>query len=166
MNFCKEVLTSNPVKDGFKEEINMKKVLHEVRMKEDVKCVQLNSETYNRVLKKFRENNKQNYDFLIKASDVFKGVVHKFVNRMIVDVGIGKEKYFPKDFENTTLHQIFKKGEKNDLSSFRYIHSKTWLPRTVDAVVVEEMRERILTASTPYQIGGQPKHRAAEHLFP
>ena len=79
---------------------------------------------------------------------------------MIVDVGLGKEKDFPKDFDSSTLHQIFKKGDKNDLSSFRYIHSKTWLPRTVDAVVVEEIKERILKASTPYQIGGQPNHRA------
>ena len=77
---------------------------------------------------------------MIKASKAFKNVVKQIVSRMIVDVGVGKERDFPRDFEDTTLYQIFKKGDKNDLSSFHYIHSKMWLPHTVDAVVVEEIK--------------------------
>ena len=154
LEFCKGILTKNPIREGFEEEINMKKILHKERMKENIDNVKINKETYKKVLEKLKKNNKRNYDFLIKSSDTFKEVVNKFISRMIRDVGEGKENDFPRDFKDTTLHQIFKKGDKNDLASFRYIHSKTWLPHTVDAVIVEEMKEQVIEASTPYQIGG------------
>jgi hypothetical protein len=47
----------------------------------------------------------------------------------------------------------------------RFIHSKSYLPRTVEAVIVDAMKEDILDASSCYQIGGKPGHRSQEHLF-
>ena len=77
-----------------------------------------------------------------------------------------EDESFPLSFDNTTLHQIYKgKGKKEALTNNRYIHSKEWLPRTVEAMVVEVMKEGILSNSSPYQIGGQPGHRPQEHIF-
>ena len=73
---------------------------------------------------------------------------------------------FPGSFDLTTLHQIYKgKGRKDVLSNSRYIHSKEWLPRLSEGMVVESMKEVILKKSSTYQIGGQPGHRAQEHIF-
>ena len=63
---------------------------------------------------------------------------------------------------------IFKggKGRKEILSDNRFIHSKTWMPRLAEALVVEEgMKGPLVEKSTMYQIGGQPKHRAEELMF-
>ena len=68
----------------------------------------------------------------------------------------------------TTLHMIFKggKGKKEILSDNRFIHSKTWMPRLAEALIVEEgMKESLVEKSTIYQIGGQAKHRPEELIF-
>ena len=40
----------------------------------------------------------------------------------------------------TTLYNIYKgKGKKEDLESMRFIHSKSYVPRTVEAVIVDGM---------------------------
>ena len=76
------------------------------------------------------------------------------------------EEKFSNIFTETTLYNIYKgKGRKEDLDSMRFIHSKSYLPRTVEAVIVDAMKEDILDASSCYQIGGQPGHRSQEHLF-
>ena len=51
------------------------------------------------------------------------------------------------------------------MESMRFIHSKSYLPQMVEAVVVDGMKEEILKGSSCYQIGGQPGHRSQEHLF-
>jgi hypothetical protein len=63
---------------------------------------------------------------------------------------------------------IFKggKGKKEILSDNRFIHSKTWMPRLAEALVVEEgMKKPLVENSTIYQIGGQSKHRPEELIF-
>ena len=51
------------------------------------------------------------------------------------------------------------------MESFRFIHSKSYFPRTVEAVVVDGMKEDILKGLSCYQIGGQSGHSSQEHLF-
>ena len=76
------------------------------------------------------------------------------------------EEEFQSKFDYTTLHQIYKgKGKKELLDNNWYIHSKDWLPRLVEGVIVDEMKDDILDGSSPYQIGGQPGHQPQEHLF-
>ena len=51
-----------------------------------------------------------------------------------------QEEVFPDNFINTTLHVIIKggKGRKEKLTDNRFIHSKSWLPRTAKALCVED----------------------------
>ena len=162
LKYCKKVLEKNPIKEGFEEDINIKKVLHELRMKEVIDeddDKEIEEGTFGNIVDKFRRSNKRNYDFLVKASSSFKSVVYNFTKRMI------NEETYPEDFDDTTLHQIFKRGPKNALSSFRWIHSKLWLPRVTEQLVVSGSKQKILESASSMQCGGLPGHRASEHLF-
>ena len=161
LDYCKKVLKNNPVCKGFEREIELKERLHEERML-DLSEVGFtpNKSLFDKVVLKFKKNNKRNYDFIIHTGVKFKEAVFKLCKRMLEDV------VFPASFDNTTLHQIYKgKGPKEVLSNSRYIHSKEWLPRLNEGMVVEFMKDIILKKSSPYQIGGQPGHRAQEHIF-
>ena len=47
-----------------------------------------------------------------------------------------------------------------------FIHTKeSFLPRTCEALVTNQMKQRILERSTKYQIGGQPGHSPDEHIY-
>ena len=86
---------------------------------------------------------------MVRAGDSFKEAVFRLSRRMLV------EEQFPRVFDNTTLHQIYKrKGRKELLDNSRYIQSKDLFPRLVDGIVVEEIKVPILKGSSPYQIGG------------
>jgi hypothetical protein len=161
LEYCKEVLTNNEAVGDSKQVVHMKASMHSDRMMQVQEGSFLPSkEGFMRVIKKFKQNDKRNYDFLIKTGSKFKEAVFRLCSKMIT------EEQFPRSFDNTTLHQIFKgKGKREVLSNNRYIHSKDWLPRTVESMVVDNMKETILRGSSPYQIGGQPKHRPQEHIF-
>ena len=160
LKHCKGVLELNPVEKGFEEEINLREKLHVIRMKETTGEFIATEEAFERVLDKFRTNNKRNYDFLVRGGEKFKHSMYLLVRRMI------EEERFGRTFGDTTLYNIYKgKGKKEDLENMRFIHSKSYLPRTVEAVLVDGMKEEILAGSSCYQIGGQPGHRSQEHLF-
>ena len=50
------------------------------------------------------------------------------------------------------------KGSRLELGNNRYIHLKDWLPRTCDALIVDNMKPDILESSSIFQIGGQAGH--------
>ena len=62
---------------------------------------------------------------------------------------------------------IFKgKGKQEVLGNNRFIHSKSWFPRLVESLVVEDgLRRPLVEGSSIYQIGGQAGHRSEELVF-
>ena len=93
----------------------------------------------------------------------FQNYVYKFCQKMF------QEEVFPKDFQNTTLHMIFKPGKhsrREILSDSRYIHSKDFWVRATEGLVVEDgLKTPLIDGSSIYQIGGQPGHRSEELVF-
>ena len=161
LEYCREVLTKNKPEEVFKEEIQLKENMHEERML-DVEGGGFipSMNTFRKVVNKFDKSKKRNYDFLVRTGDKFKEAVFSLCRRMLM------EEEFPRVFDKTTLHQIYKgKGKKEELGNSRFIHSKDWLPRLVEGIVVEEMKEDILAGASPFQIVGQPGHQPQEHLF-
>ena len=161
LEYCRNVLKNNEPEEDVKKEIVLKGEMHMERMK---KCKDRglipSRQSFNRVIKKFKDNGKRNYDFLINSDEKFKEVVFRLCRRML------EEEEFPSSFDDTTLHQIYKgKGKKEILSNNRYIHCKEWLPRIAEGLVVDCMKDAILKGSSPYQIGGQPGHQPQEHIF-
>ena len=73
------------------------------------------------------------------------------------------EETFPKEFEETKLHMLFKggKGKQNILENNRFIHCKEWWPRVAKGLVVEDgLKDPLIQGSSIYQIGGQAGHRS------
>ena len=161
LNYCKETLSNNEPKEEYKSLIEEKKKAVEDLNKETGGEFVVNKEVFYSKIRKFKQSRKKNYDFLTKGGKKFQEAVFKFSQRMC------KEEVFPSEFQNTTLHMVFKgKGRKEVLSDNRFIHSKTWLPRLVEGLVVEGgLREALLGGSSMYQIGGQPRHRPEELVF-
>ena len=160
LDYCRGVLTNNEVEKGFEKEVELKEYVHQKQMEDTSGPGFIPSRgTFNKVLKKFKANDKRNYDFLVKTVEKFQEAVFKLARRMLL------EEKFPEGFDLTTLHHIYKgKGKREIMSNNRYIHIKEWLPMLAEGMVVEDMKEKILKGSSPYQIGGQPGHQPQEHL--
>ena len=77
------------------------------------------------------------------------------------------EEEFPTMFRKTLLNMIWKlKGRSEILKNNRFIYLKEhYLPRTVESLIVNKMKDDILKKSTIYQVGGQPGHSTDEHIF-
>ena len=162
LKYCKETLLNNEPEEEFKEEREMKKTIAARYLQQTDGEFQATKETFQYMIEKFRKSRKRNYDFLTKASPGFQDVIFKFCVRMF------EEEEFPMEFQNTTLHMVFKgeKGRKEILSDSRFIHCKEFWARTAEGLLVEDgLRGPLIEKSSIYQIGGQPGHRPEELVF-
>jgi hypothetical protein len=154
-------LANNIPEEAFKEEINEKiKNVKEILTDKGGEF-ETNYETFQWNINKFKKSGKKNYDFLTKSGQKFQKAVFKMCQRML------REERFPKFFQETTLHMLYKgSGRKDSLPNQRFIHCKSWWPRVAESLVVEGgLKEPLLRGSSMYQIGGQPGHRAEELMF-
>ena len=163
VEYCQKVLAKNIPEESYKMMAELKEELHKKRMTENLDTgFEVEKEVFENVLNKFKKNGKRSYDFLVKASAKYQEAIFSLCKRII------EKETIPRVFRNTTLHQIWKRKPgtvKEDLKANRYIHSKDWLPRTVEAIVVKEMDQKINEATSIFQIGGKAGHRPQEHLF-
>ena len=85
----------------------------------------------------------KSYDFLIKSGNKYQDAIYNLCKRMI------NEEQFPTLFRKTLLYMIWKqKGPQEILRNNRFIHLKEhYLPRTVEALVVNKMKDDILEKS-------------------
>jgi hypothetical protein len=161
LNYCKETLSNNEAADNYKEGIELKGKVLNIKLSQTDGSFEINKETFDNVVSKFKKSGKRSYDFLVKASPKFQDAVYQFCQEMV------KEEIFPKTFSETILHQIYKgKGRREILPNNRFIHSKQWLPRVAEGCIVAQgLKGPILEGSSMYQIGGQPGHRPEELMF-
>ena len=112
--------------------------------------LEVSKKDFEEVVKKFKSKQTKSYDFLIKSGVKYQEAIFKFCHRIIEDEEL------PTMFRKTLLYMIWKqKGGQNVLKNNRFIHLKEhYLPRTVEAIVVNKMKEDILNHSTMYKIGG------------
>ena len=161
--YCKETLANNIPSTAYENIINKKKRMLEEKLMDCDGDFAPNKETFDFLISKFKKSRKPNYHFLVRASPSFQNTVFEFCKTMI------EKEEFPLSFQETTLHMIFKggkKGKRENLSDNRFIHSKTWWPRTVEGLtVVGGLKEPIVSRSSIYQVGGQPGHRSEELVF-
>ena len=72
----------------------------------------------------------------------------------------------PDVFRKTLLIMIWKrKGPMDVLKNNRFLHLKEVLARCVDSVVVNKMKEPLISQLSMYQVGGLPGHSILEHLL-
>ena len=162
LKYCRATLENNKPDERFKEVVEKKKKDVEDKMDEKDGEFNIDEHLFEAVVAKFRRSKKRNYHFITRAGKLFQDAVFQFCKRMI------KVEVFPKSSQDTVLHMIFKggKGKREVLADNRFIHSKSWLPRTVEALVVMGgLREPLVDQSSKYQVGGQPGHRVEELVF-
>ena len=162
LQYCIETLANNEPAEGFKEEINAKKRMVKEFMNMKDGTFQTKKETFEKIIQKFKNSRKRNYDFLTRAKPKFQDVVFKFCQKMF------KEEVFPREFQDTTLHMVLKSGNvrKEILSQNRFVHCKGWFARVAEGLVVEDgLKQPLIEGSSMYQIGGQPGHRPEELVF-
>ena len=127
--------------------------------KTDDKEYNITDEDYFNTLSKFEAKKSKTYDFITKAGVKFQMAILKLCRRLI------RVEVFPSRFDLTTLIQLPKKGSAQELDNKRFIHMTDWLPRLVEALTVDQMKEDIFAAGTKFQIGGCPGKRTVFHLF-
>ena len=82
-------------------------------------------------IQKFKRKNKKSYHFITKAGDSFQEAICRLAQELLV------REEFPVRFQKTLLTQLWKKkGSIQDLNNHRYIHTKDWLPKLCESVVV------------------------------
>ena len=120
----------------------------------------LTEDDYEKVITRFSLKKTKSYDFLLKVGKKYQWAIFRFCKWTI------DRKVFPDKFMHTVLHMIWKqKGPANILGNNRFIHMKSYLPRLCEALVVDQMKDDILSNSSVYQIGGQPGHSPEELIF-
>ena len=117
-------------------------------------------EEFEKVLAKFETKDTNTYDFLIKAGSKYKEAMFQLIKRIIDNEEI------PDGFRKTLLIMIWKrKGPMDVLKNNRFLHMKEVLARSVDSMVVNQMKEPLISQLSIYQVGGLPGHSILEHLL-
>ena len=87
-------------------------------------------EDFEKEIELIKKKGKNKYKEVTEAGNGFKNEVYNFM-KIIWD-----KEVIPKSWDLTTLVQIFKRGNRNQLSSYRFVHLKKWMPRIFDRIVL------------------------------
>ena len=154
-------LKGNEPDEEVKQMVELRRAIQLDKMNDNTgETFMLHEDDFERVLMKFKSKPTKTYDFLLKAGDKYKEAMFKLCKTMI------ETEEFPLSFRKTTLYMIWKrKGAMDILKNNRFLHMKGVLARTVYALIVDQMKEPLISSATIYQIGGLPGHSINEHLF-
>ena len=141
LNYCVKNLKGNKPDKSVVEMIKQRKANQLKKMDEDdEETFEVDIEDFKDVLKKFTTKNTKTYDFLLKSGNKYKMAKYKLCKRII------DTKDIPQAFLRTTLYMIWKmKGPMNILKNNRFLHMKQVMARTIDALVVGQMKEPLVT---------------------
>ena len=161
VKYCVNLLTNNAPDAGYEKDIAIKNKLHEVRMNQKTDNDEMfDAEDFQNAVKRFSAKNKSCYDYLTKAGNTFQDATKILMER------IWKSEEIPEGWFFTMLIMLYKgRGLKEIMDNNRFIHSKQWMPRLFEDLVVSKMKHKVLNKTTKFQIGGMKGHRATEHLF-
>ena len=161
LDYCVNLLQNNDIDPEFAKEIYAENLLHYLRSYE-ISSYDENLEysdfeaRMSTVALKYPEK----YQFVINSGKGFQNCIFN----LFLKVWETEKK--PQQWRNTVIVQLYKK--KGDISSFdsqRNIHTKDYIPKLFEGLVVDKSRKKIIESTSKFQIGGIPGHRSQEHLF-
>ena len=163
LEYCCDLLTNRKPNIGYEEDIKMKKLIHEVRMKDDGESEEVDElkedrfeETYAILAKRRGEK----YKFICRAGESLKAAVMKLCHT------VWKKEKLPERWYKSTLIQSYKgKGPRGVLDNQRHLHLKDEFPKFFGHLVVTATKEKMIKNMSKFQIGTKPGHRPQEHLF-
>ena len=161
LTYCTNVLQKNQVnEDNFLVELQKIQVNQRMEVtEEDFEEVDFCREEFDKQVKLFKDKGKKTYEFIVNAGEGLKNLVFK-ISKLIWET-----EDIPDSWNLTNLFQIFKKGPKNKLNSYRYIHLKNWFPRLFEGIVFQRAKPVLIKNISKFQIGAVPGHMPQEHLF-
>ena len=144
------------------ELVKNKQTLHEKIMTEEKNkhTEPLKKETYRKVLKHLKKNNKKMFRHINKAGQEFQDAMFEYMADLVNNETV------PEQYDYTKLFGLWKgKGNKLDLNMQRYIHGKDWDAKLLEALVSERMKPVIIANCPKIQIGGIKNNSSSEHLI-
>ena len=154
------ILKKNEAPEDAKRIIEEKKEKHEEIMNQVTDDWELGWSSFIEVVNKLGAKGKRLYWLLTKAGVNYKFAIFSYLKQIV------KKEEIPERFLDTKLTMIWKKkGSPLDLNNMRFIHGKEYRARVLEAVVVENMKKKIIEETPNIQIGGMPGHSSAEHLL-
>ena len=160
LKYCVDLLTNRPARDGYKELIQIKKNVHEKRMKEVVENdVEFSEDLFDKCVAALKKRNPKKYKFICNAG----GGLRKALLPLFRYIWTFEDK--PDQWRRTTLIQLHKKKSKEDLNNYRNIHTKIEIPKLFGFMVTSLAKVPIIQKMSKFQIGTVPGHRSQEHLF-
>ena len=161
LEYCISLLTNKRPDVEFTKEINTVKKIHDMRMIIDTEKEEeeLSMEDFHKIILHFKKKGKDSYNFITKSGNSLKNTIFTICQK------IWESENIPSQWEETTLIQLFKgKGSRENLDFYRFIHSKPWLPKLFEGIVVQKMKINLVNKMSKFQIA-KAGHRPQEHLF-
>ena len=160
LNYCVQLLTNRDPKPGFEEDIAIKDLIHDTRMREVIdNDVEFSEELFEKSLSELKKN-KQKYEFILKGGKSLKDILFSLFSL------IWSSEVKPDQWRKTLIIQLYKgKGERDEFGNQRNIHTKLDIPKFFGHTVMHHAKEIIIKNMTKFQIGTKTGHRAQEHLF-
>ena len=111
------------------------------------------------VYKIFQKRKSVYLDFINSGND-FKVAVFHLVNKIYQS---GK---IPESFHYTKLTKIYKKkGSVNEVTNYRFIHSKPWIAKLMEKIIVYQIDHQIKSSMPELQVGGIKGLGARDHIL-
>ena len=161
LEYCTKNLENNQPDIEVKEAVIRRKIDQVIKMSDKSgEEFDVTLQDYEQVLAKFAKKETKTYDYILNAGEKYKLVIYKLCKRIIENEEI------PECFRITTLYMVWKrKGSADILKNNRFLHMKQVLARTVDSMVVQQMKQTLISKLSIYQVGGLPGHSINEHLL-
>ena len=162
LKYCKDLLTNRAPRDDFKEVLENKSNLHEIRMNELIpeEEVELTPSMFDDALARLKEKHPGKYDFILKGGDSLKRALYNLFKT------VWSTEEIPNLWKKTNIVQLFKgKGNRNELQNYRNIHTKVDTRKLFGDIVTFEMKQKVEGNISKFQIGAMAGHRAQEHIF-
>ena len=122
--------------------------------------IQFEESEMRKVAAEMRVKGKECHKPITKCSTMFLNAILAMMNVCT------KEEEIPKAYTQTSLTQLKKpKGELSSLSSYRFIHTKSFMPRALESLMTNKMKPLIHGGVSPYQLGGIQGSQPEEHLY-
>ena len=116
-------------------------------------------EEYEEVVKKTHEANKGCYRDFNWAGPRWKAVMFLMFQRLYMNESI------PEVFRKAALKKLYKKkGDKNLLQNYRFIHLRDWASKVFEKLVIIKSKKLIAEGTPESQIGGREKSSTLEHI--
>ena len=161
IDHVKETLRDREPKEEHEELVNeRKRVIAEAMELEPEKRIKFSWGEMENVIKEMKKKSKECHKPVTRAGAAFQTTLLRMSN-----LCTEKEK-IPEKFTETTLTQLKKpKLGMDDLNGYRFIHTKTFAPRTLESLLTQKLKPAILNNVSPYQLGGIRGTRPSEHLY-